>query len=239
MKIAHSVAIGIAALLWPLASSALSAEVTVIPAAPRYMEPVFLRIKQTPYPTFSVQGASVAMNGNNLDVRLSGVHDLGSPSDDVMLGRLPAGSYTVSIHGGAAVASFTVASPEQSQPALLWVPMVNYTDLWWNPAQPGWGVSIHQGATNEVFATWYDYDSDGKPVWYTLQPGRWISLTTYTGPIYRTSGPPFGASFDPSRVGITLVGKGSLSFTNATSGTFIYTIDQISGQRSIQRQPIE
>ena len=64
-------------------------------------------------------------------------------------------------------------------------------------------------------------------------------MTSYTGPIYRTSGPPSTGPFDPSRVGVTQVGTGILSFANAMSGTFIYTIDGVHGQKPIERQPVE
>ena len=59
------------------------------------------------------------------------------------------------------------------------VPAANYSDMWWNPAESGWGISIAQHAsTNQVFAVWYTYDprepaSSGrfKPLWLVM-PGR-------------------------------------------------------------------
>ena len=36
----------------------------------------------------------------------------------------------------------------------------NYQDLWWVPAESGWGVDFaHQG--DLLFATWYTYDAKG------------------------------------------------------------------------------
>jgi hypothetical protein len=41
----------------------------------------------------------------------------------------------------------------------------NYTALWWNPAENGWGLNItHQG--NTLFGTLYTYGPDGTPTWY-------------------------------------------------------------------------
>jgi hypothetical protein len=40
------------------------------------------------------------------------------------------------------------------------VPAANYTDLWWNPSESGWGVSIVQHASNKMFAVWFTYDID-------------------------------------------------------------------------------
>ena len=45
---------------------------------------------------------------------------------------------------------------------------VNYQGLWWKaPAESesGWGISLtHQG--DIIFATWFTYDFDGKPLWF-------------------------------------------------------------------------
>ena len=39
----------------------------------------------------------------------------------------------------------------------------NYQDLWWNPAESGWGINLaHQGDT--IVATWSTYGADGKPL---------------------------------------------------------------------------
>ena len=37
-------------------------------------------------------------------------------------------------------------------------PAANYTDMWWNAEQSGWGVSFVQHSTNQVYAVWYTYD---------------------------------------------------------------------------------
>lgn len=39
----------------------------------------------------------------------------------------------------------------------------DFTDLWWNPSESGWGVSITQHGNN-VFARIYAYDTDGRPL---------------------------------------------------------------------------
>jgi hypothetical protein len=42
------------------------------------------------------------------------------------------------------------------------------TDMWWVPSESGWGVNIVlQYGT--VFATFFVYDSNKNPVWYTAQ----------------------------------------------------------------------
>jgi hypothetical protein len=40
------------------------------------------------------------------------------------------------------------------------------TDTWWNPAESGWGVNIIL-QNSVVFATFFVYDANRNPVWYT------------------------------------------------------------------------
>ncbi|MEP6941846.1 MAG: hypothetical protein ABI981_02855 [Betaproteobacteria bacterium] len=219
---------------------------SVIPAVPRYMEPVYLRISPGAFSGRNGYGATASMSGNKITVRFFAVIDIGQYDYDVELGRFPAGTYSVEVTGALTIpqVEFTVAAsaiPSQlTQPGD--VPAVNYSDFWWNEAESGWGLSIQQGPTNKLFAAWFVYDATGKPVWYTLEPGRWTTAniyTTYTGPVYKTSGPYFGGPFDPSQVGIVQVGTGELSFRNANSGTFRYTIEGVTGVKTITRMPVE
>src|SRR5205085_5594228 len=50
----------------------------------------------------------------------------------------------------------------------------NYNDLWWNAQESGWGVSINQ-QNQTLFAVWYAYGADSKPVWYVMSGGTWTS----------------------------------------------------------------
>jgi len=114
---------------------------------------------------------------------------------------------------------------------------INYGGLWWNaPAgsEPGWGLSVaHEG--DLVFATWLTYDPSGRALWLSLIAPR-VADRTYAGTIYRTAGPPFNAiPFDPSRVSVTPVGSGTLTFADATSGSFAYTVSGAAQTKSITR----
>jgi hypothetical protein len=46
----------------------------------------------------------------------------------------------------------------------------NYSDIWWNPSESGWGLTIADHDTN-IFAVWYTYRAEGRPVWYTIPGG--------------------------------------------------------------------
>ena len=115
----------------------------------------------------------------------------------------------------------------------------NFTDLWWrSPAgsESGWGINlIHQG--DVIFATWFTYGADGSPLWLVASDLRRTGAGTFAGDLYRTSGPAwFAVPWDPNTVTVTRVGSASLAFSGAGAGTFSYTVDGVSGSKTITRQ---
>jgi hypothetical protein len=112
----------------------------------------------------------------------------------------------------------------------------SYQDLWWNPAESGWGINIaHQG--DVLFLTWFTYDSDGKGLWLVGSDIRKTGNATYAGTLYRTAGPPMSASpWDPSKVARIPAGSATLTFATDNSGTFAYTVNGISASKAITRQ---
>jgi YVTN family beta-propeller protein len=115
----------------------------------------------------------------------------------------------------------------------------NVQGLWWgSPAgyESGWGLNIAQQG-NTVFATWFTYDTDGSAMWLVMPNGERGSGDTYSGDVYRTTGPAFGAAaFDPARVGRTVVGNASLSFQGPDDGVFSATVYGSRIYKSITRQ---
>jgi hypothetical protein len=150
---------------------------------------------------------------------------------------------------GAAVLAMALPAAAQS------VPAANYSDMWWNPSESGWGLSFTQHAsTHQVYAVWYTYDpreleSNGvyRPFWIVMSGGTWTSPTTITGPVYVTSGVPFNQA--GGKTAQSQVGSFSFSFASANAGTFSYNIagtaasgepgsglPAFSGTKSIVRQ---
>lgn len=118
------------------------------------------------------------------------------------------------------------------------VPGADYTDLWWNPSESGWGIGITQQAST-MFLAWFAYDDTGTPVWYVASNCAVNGAgNACTGDLYRTTGPadPLHNAFDPSRVTVVKVGTITASFGDANSGTLSYTIDGRAGTKSIVRQ---
>ncbi len=115
----------------------------------------------------------------------------------------------------------------------------NFTDLFWNPSQSGWGLFLtHQG--NIVFTVWYTY-LNGKPVWYvasnvTKDPSRSGGrLNLYSGTLYRTSGTPYSLPWNPSRMNTVSVGVVTLDFYDDLP-TFSWELAGASGQNSLRRE---
>jgi len=104
---------------------------------------------------------------------------------------------------------------------------LNLSDLWWNPAESGWGANIGQQDDTAV-VTLYVYDADGEPTWlfgvastYASGPG---GLPHFNGTLYRTRGSSYGSAFDPAKSQATVVGSLWLTLTSANdSGTFELT----------------
>ena len=113
-------------------------------------------------------------------------------------------------------------------------PAVDYTDLWYNASESGWGMAIsHQSDT--MFLAWYVYDGSGKPFWY-VAPACTVSGSSCSGSLYRTTGPPLGPTFNPAQVQATLVGSAIASFVDANNAVLSYTVDGVSATKTITRQ---
>ena len=114
----------------------------------------------------------------------------------------------------------------------------NYQDLWWrSPAESesGWGVNItHQG--DILFATWFTYDASGKGLWIVMSRGERTGAGIYTGEIFTTTGPAFSAvPWNKADVRATKVGTATFAFSDASNGTFTYTVNGFQQSKPITR----
>jgi len=115
----------------------------------------------------------------------------------------------------------------------------NFQDLWYrSPAESesGWGVNItHQGEI--LFVTWFTYDAAGRGMWVVGPDVRRTTGNTFTGTLYRTTGPAFSAvPWNPAAVQITVVGTATFTFTSTNFGQFNYTVNNITQTKDITRQ---
>ena len=169
---------------------------------------------------------------------------------DVQVGAFAEGQYRVNVVvnpvaglGPSVVwpLTFTVAAPPE---ILIFPPppkpLTNFGGVWWNPAESGWGLSIHQGATRMLVAAWYVYDAAGQPVWYSIQSGHWTDFRTWTGVVYQTHGPRFfDGAFNPALIQIEPVGTATLNFdqtpATADTATITYTVRGVTATKTIRR----
>lgn len=169
-----------------------------------------------------------------------------SPFINIKLGQFPPGVFSVNFFltritsTGIALqavplgsAQFTVIDNNATKTGPF--PLVDYTDHWWNPRESGMGFSIMQHPSDRIFAAWFVYDQASQPVWYTLQPGQWLSSNSYSGPIYKTTGTYLGITYNPGQLTLTPVGTGTFIFHDYSSATFNYTVDGITGTKEITR----
>jgi hypothetical protein len=120
-------------------------------------------------------------------------------------------------------------------PATGATPSLDYTALWWNPSESGWGLSINQHNA-QLFAAWYEYSSSGAPRWLVMPGGTWTTSTSITGTLYSTSGPASTQPYDSAQVASTPVGTATISFSAADRAVLSYTVNGVSGTKAIQKQ---
>lgn len=110
----------------------------------------------------------------------------------------------------------------------------DFTDLWFNPAESGWGVNLIQQG-NTIFATLFVYGTDQTARWFVASGLVGASSTSFTGRLYRTTGPYFGAAWTGGGPAID-VGSMTFNFNTPTTGTLTYTVDGVTVTKSVQRQ---
>ena len=111
---------------------------------------------------------------------------------------------------------------------------VDYTDLWWNPSESGWGIAVTQ-QYGVMFLTWFVYDNSGKPTWYAATSCT-VSGASCSGKLYRATGPAFGPAFDALQVHAIEAGTVTLSFSDANHATLTYTVNGVAATKAIARQ---
>ncbi len=143
--------------------------------------------------------------------------------------RFPTGSTCNTSVCGAGIVDANAAV----RAAMTGAAAFNVQGLWWatGGTESGWGVNFaHQG--DQVFGTWYTYDTTGRAWWLSMLANR-SSGNTYSGPIYVDRGPPFN-NFVGMGVGAQ-VGNATLTFTDADNGTFSYAVNGTAQIKAITR----
>jgi hypothetical protein len=136
---------------------------------------------------------------------------------------------------GALIAAVAIAMPASAAAPASY----DYSDIWWNAAESGWGAELQQQG-DVIFMTLFVYAADGTPTWYVASAMRPLVFVapappTWQGTLYRSSGPYFGGAFDPNTVVQTPVGTATFEFPTATTGTLRYTVDGTQVSKAVTR----
>jgi hypothetical protein len=120
----------------------------------------------------------------------------------------------------------------------------DYTDLWYVPAESGWGANVVQSDSSTqsfVFVTFFIYGADSKPTWFSAN----LTLDAtgnYNGPLYATTGTYYGATWNASTLTRTQVGTASFQPTTPYTANLIYVVTSgptaITVTKGIQRQTL-
>jgi hypothetical protein len=111
--------------------------------------------------------------------------------------------------------------------------VVNYQDLWWDPAESGWGLNMVQQGT-VIFATLFTYAPGGRDLWMVASGLTRGIDGAYSGGLQTTRGTTFNASpwTDVQRID---VGTMTLRFQSGDRATLSYTYNGTSVNKNIRR----
>ena len=117
-------------------------------------------------------------------------------------------------------------------------PAFDVTDLWYTKGEDGWGMSLthhFNSPGQQMFGVWYTYDprrpdlttaepNDLQPLWMIMTSGTWSTPTRYEGKFYVANGTFFASTWNAQSFALQEVGTFSLTFSDASNGTFAYAI---------------
>ena len=235
-----------------------SGDAVLLPANPTSADNLKLSLRGRTcggFNRYKTNAYRVSMSQNNITVvvgeRVAYLEPLcpPTPRDEIDLGRLPAGNYTLTVIDAFSIATntpffrdfsnapFTITDARliKQEPYVR----LDYSGQWWDPSDSGWGLFIWHDARDNVLAAWFTYGTDGKPIWYVFQPTWQTFAATNTVDFSRTSRLPGATIPPPSPTSYAVAGTASLDFTNvglADEGKLTYTFTGgATTVRNIQR----
>jgi len=113
----------------------------------------------------------------------------------------------------------------------------DWTDLWWNQNESGWGVNFVQ-ASDFIFATFFVYGSNNQPTWYTGQMTV-DSNGVWSGPLYQTTGTYLGIPWNSNDRTTTQVGTVTFNPSTSYAGTLTYNVNNTSVTKQVTRQTLK
>ena len=116
----------------------------------------------------------------------------------------------------------------------------DYSGLWWNSAESGWGMNVIQ-QEQILFITLFVYGTEA-PTWFVGSNVAFVSANaagdrTYTGELYRTAGTPF-FTIPFNAAATTANAVGNITFVGRADGTATvqYTVNANNLSKTLVRQ---
>jgi hypothetical protein len=111
------------------------------------------------------------------------------------------------------------------------------SDLYYIPAESGWGVQLVQRGS-VIFATLFVFDAGGATTWYVATM-NFVSGSTWTGDLYTGTGPYFGTvPFNPANVIARKAGTMTWVAQTLGAGTLSYVADGVAVTKNVVRQTL-
>jgi hypothetical protein len=129
-------------------------------------------------------------------------------------------------------AAFFLASPAYSTSF-----STDQSDLYYIPAESGWGVQLVQRGS-VIFATLFVFGPGGATTWYVATM-NFVSGSTWTGDLYTGTGPYFGTvPFNPANVVARKAGTMTWVPQTLGAGTLSYVADGVAVTKNVVRQTL-
>jgi hypothetical protein len=112
---------------------------------------------------------------------------------------------------------------------------VDYTDMWWNSNENGWGANvIQQGDT--LFVTLFVYGPNGSPTWFVAPQVTFQSGGLFTGQLFATTGTfYFQQPYDPNALTVNPVGQLAFNASTANSAQLTYNVGGFQVTKNLTR----
>lgn len=132
----------------------------------------------------------------------------------------------------------TLVASLSSPPALATAFGTDQSDLWYIPAESGWGMQLVQRG-QVIFATLFVYGPSGAPTWYTATMRPTATQFQWSGDLYATTGPWFGAlPFNSASVTLTKVGTMTWTTRTVDTGSLNYIVNEVAVTKNVVRQTL-
>ena len=130
---------------------------------------------------------------------------------------------------------------QSSLPAGAVTGSTDYSGLWYNSSEEGWGMNVIQ-QEQILFITLFIYGANSQPTWFVASEASFTTANsagdrTYTGLLYATTGTPF-STVPFNSASVTLTQVGSITFVGRADGTATvsYTANSPTVNKSVVRQ---